>query len=76
MVWQTGKAEKKRYACHALRKDITPTAGASYRQWNRGSTEGERGEVTGKGAGAVRERERERERDAIEHPFIIHCAGK
>ena len=60
MVWQTGKAEKKRYACHALRKDITPHGRGFLKalHWSWGSTEGEREEVTGRRLGPL-EGERE-----------------
>ena len=63
-ILPSGKTEKKRYACHALRKDITPSTGGFLKALEPGDTEGERGEVTGRRLGPLDgERERERERE-------------
>ena len=67
-ILPSGKTEKKRYACHALRKDITPSTGGFLKALEPGDTEGERGEVTGRRLGPLdgeRERERERERESL-----------
>ena len=65
-ILASGKSREKTVCLSCVRKDITPSTGVSYRPWNRGSTEGERGEVTGRRLGPLegeRERERERERE-------------
>ena len=65
-ILPSGKTEKKRYACHALRKDITPSTGGFLKALEPGEHGGgERGGY-GKEAGAVRRRERERERGGPE----------
>ena len=61
-ILASGKSREKTVCLSCVRKDITPSTGVSYRPWNRGSTEGERGEVTGRRLGPL-EGERERERE-------------
>ena len=57
-ILPSGKTEKKRYACHALRKDITPSTGGFLKALEPGEHGGgERGGY-GKEAGAVRRREK------------------
>ena len=57
-ILASGKSREKTVCLSCVRKDITPSTGVSYRPWNRGSTEGERGEVTGRRLGPL-EGERE-----------------